>query len=54
MGRRESLTDWGKRRARGGEEESGEESGDSRVDWWARKVESTCPNEKDLPGEDPP
>ena len=54
MGRLESPTDWGKMRARGGEEESDEESGDGRVDWWVRKAESTCPNEKDLPGEDPP
>ena len=54
MGRQESPTDWGKMRARGGEEESDEESGDGRVDWWARKAESTCPSEKDLPGEDPP
>ena len=35
-------------RARGGEEESGEESGDSKEDWLACKVASTCPNEKDL------
>ena len=53
MGRLGSPTDWGKIRARGGEE-SDEESGDSREDWLAHRVASTCPNEKDLPGEDPP
>ena len=53
MGRLGSPTDWGKMRARGGEEESDEESGDSREGWWARRA-STCPNEKGLPGEDPP
>ena len=37
----------------GGEEESVEESGDGRVDWCVFKAVSTCPNEKDLPGEDP-
>ena len=54
MGRLGSPTDWGKIRARGGEEESDEESGDSKEDWLARRAESTCPIEKDLPGEDPP
>ena len=54
MGRLGSPTDWGKMRARGGEEESGEESGDGREGWLARRAASTGPNEKDLPGEDPP
>ena len=54
MGRLGSPTDWGKMRARGGEEESDEESGDGREDLWACKVVSTCPNGMDLPGEDPP
>ena len=54
MGRLGSPTDWGKMRERGGEEESDEESGDGREDWLARRVASTCPNEKDPPGEDPP
>ena len=39
MGRLGSPTDWGKMRARGGEEASDEESGDSREDWWACKAE---------------
>ena len=54
MGRLGSPTDWGKIRAMGGEEESDEESGDGREDWWARRAVSTCPNENDLPGKDPP
>ena len=54
MGRLGSPTDWGNIRARGGEEESDEESGDGREDWLACRAVSTCPNEKDLPGEDPP
>ena len=54
MGRLESPIDWGKIRARGGEEESDEESGDGREDWWVCRAVSTCPNERDLPGEDPP
>ena len=54
MGRLGSPTDWGKMRARGGEEESDEDSGDGREDWWACKEVSTCPNEMVLPGEDPP
>ena len=54
MGRLGSPTDWGKMRARGGEEESAKESGDSKVGWVARKAVSTCPNKKDLPGENPP
>ena len=54
MGRLGSPTDWGKIRARGGEEESDEESGDGRVDWWARRAVLICPTEMDLPGEDLP
>ena len=54
MGRLGSPTDWGKMRARGGEAESDKESGDGREDWWACRVELTCPNEKDLPGENFP
>ena len=54
MGRLGSPTDWGKMRARGGEEESDKESGDSREGWLARKAASTSPNKKDLPGEDSP
>ena len=54
MGRLGSPIDWGKMRARGGEEESDEESGDGKEDWWARRAESTGPSEKGLPEEDPP
>ena len=54
MGRLGSPTDWGKIRARGGEEESDEESGDGREDWLVRRAASTCPIKKDLLGEDPP
>ena len=54
MGRLGSPTDWGKIRAMGGEEESDEESGDSRGGWLGCRAASTCPNEKDLPGEGPP
>ena len=50
MGRLEPPMDWGKIRARGGEEVSDEESGDGRVDWWAHREELICPNGKDLPG----
>ena len=49
-----SPTNWGKMRARGGEEASIEESGDGREGWRASKVVSTCPRKMDLPGEGPP
>ena len=49
-----SLTDWGKMRARGGEEASIEESGDGREGWRVGKAVSIRPKKMDLPGEGPP
>ena len=50
MGRLGSPIDWGKMRARRGEEDSG----DGREDWWRCRAVLTCPNVRDPPGKDPP